>query len=135
MIAYLGSAFERKEELKGYAKILEELGWELTSSWLDDVTMIDKGVIEAEPEWGRRFAMRDLHDLGKSRLLIVFTGSAGRGGHQVEMGFALATGIRVVVVGPNVNLFCLLADKHYGGWEEFLAGELGIEGEKEEDES
>jgi hypothetical protein len=134
---YLAAAFERKEEIKAYAKELSELkdgGWEITSTWLTDEVMQTAEHMKAHPDEGVRYAQRDLHDIMTARRIIVFTGPLGRGGHQVEMGSALAWGLEVIVVGPVVNLFCLLAHLQYDTWEGFKRGYFGIEEETDSDE-
>lgn len=134
MNIYLAAAFERKEEIHGYATEIHHLGHTPTCEWVEDQTIQDGERLKTNPDEGRMMAMRDFHDIMESRMLIVFTGEPGRGGHLTEMGFALGLGIKVVVVGPIVNLFCLLSHAQYTTWEECRAAEFGVEGEKETDE-
>jgi hypothetical protein len=131
---YLAGAFERKNEIEVYATILRTMGHTVNSTWLEDTQMQIAEYLKAHPDVGMKLAMRDLHDIMRSMEIVIFTGEMGRGGHQVEMGAALAWGLRVVVVGPQVNLFCLLANERYVTWAEFEKGELGISEEGEEED-
>jgi hypothetical protein len=86
-----------------------------------------------------RFAAEDLDDISESDYLIAFTESAGtghsRGGRHVELGFALALGIPVHIIGPRENIFCWLEDVVV--WDSMRAliesGELGWYPETTED--
>ena len=102
---YLASRYERKAELKSYANDLIALGdCSINSSWLynglDDETVGKDASLHAA---------RDLEDVDKSDLVICFTESDStvykRGGSHVELGYALAKGKIVLIVGPRVNIF------------------------------
>jgi hypothetical protein len=60
-------------------------------------------------------------DLAQSDCLIAFTerppSGPGRGGRHVELGIALANGLRTMVVGWQENLFHTLVE-FYPSWEE-----------------
>lgn len=68
-----------------------------------------------------KFAADDLEDVLAADTLIAFTepprSTASRGGRHVELGIALASGKRILVVGPRENVFCSLPQvEHYPSW-------------------
>lgn len=112
---YLAARFSRAEELRSYAKELEELGHEVTSRWLysHKKDEADGPYTDAER---RVFATEDVADVILADTLVAFTEDskantfrAGRGGRHVELGIAIGLGKRVYVVGPRENVFCHLA--------------------------
>lgn len=117
---YLAARFDRKVELAGYAAELRDLGYTVTSRWLTGVhdatsaRALDEGDLWA-------FAMEDFEDIDNANLLIAFTEDPSigytSGGRHVELGYALATGLDVIVVGPRENVFhaCL---SRYETWTE-----------------
>ncbi len=51
-------------------------------------------------------------------------GGGGKGGRHIEHGYAVATGKRLIVVGPRENIFhCHPATEAYETWVEFLGHE------------
>lgn len=122
---YLAGRFDRKDEIAGYAAELRELGYTVTSRWLTDAHQwsgTDDSEIPQDELW--TFAMEDFEDLNAANLLIAFTEdrSVGytSGGRHVELGYALAQPLDVIVVGPRENIFhaCL---SQYDTWPEALA--------------
>lgn len=133
MITYLASAYRRKGEIRGYREELKRYGHVVQASWLDEPDQYDYQTVENDPALGATFARKALFDIAGSRRIIVFTGDIGRGGNQLEQGFAMGLGLEVVIVGPNANLFSLLANRQFATWEAFLADEFGIEKDEEPD--
>lgn len=114
MRIYLAGRYGRRKELAEYAERLHRLGHQVTSRWLYGAhEMIDE---RPAPEEARRFAEEDLVDLQNANLLIAFTeapgpvAGRGRGGRHVELGYALASGLPVYVVGHRENVFCHLPE-------------------------
>jgi nucleoside 2-deoxyribosyltransferase len=123
MKIYLASRYSRREELAGYAKRLEETGHHVvTARWLQGLHEADERT--AAIELRQRFAYEDLADLDEADVLVAFTEEpykiATRGGRHVELGYALAKGKLVVIVGPVENVFCSLA-LQYDSFDELLA--------------
>lgn len=131
MRIYLASRYPRREELCGYRDDLQKVGYTVTSSWLDnDLSHKDNGttfLTDGEEEiagWARR----DIEDIQDSEVFILFTSPEhGRGGNQVEFGYALAfhellpTPMRLVIVGERQNTFHYLSSVEvYSTWQEAL---------------
>lgn len=141
---YLAARYSRREELCIYRDALVRRGHRVTSTWLEGSHQISDGgdpigedgeaLVEGDsgslsPEAAalrQRFAREDLEDIEMSDILIAFTEQPRtgptRGGRHVELGYALARGITVYVVGPRENLFCWLDDVvHFDDWQACLA--------------
>lgn len=124
MKIYLAARYSRREELCGYRTELEELGFEITSRWLNGNHQIDdQGLsVEAKAEERTRFAREDWGDLMAADICINFTetprSTNSRGGRHVEFGAALAAGKMCYVVGPRENVFhCLPVVGWHEAWE------------------
>lgn len=130
---YLCASFHRQAELRQYRETLTQLGYHITSRWLDEA-----GDDPTESQSQRRaLATRDLEDLMEADTLLAFTETPhspySRGGRHVEWGIALmlsslgASGIRLLVIGPEEHIFHSLADARYETFfdacEHFLAGD------------
>lgn len=127
MRVYLAARFSRLPELNRYREELAELGIEVTSRWLDGGHEWVGTPDEEIPPWEQaRFAMEDLDDILAADLLVCFTEPSGegpaRGGRHVEMGFALALGKPILVVGHYENVFyCLPSIMFMETWDAALA--------------
>lgn len=104
---YLAGRYDRREELQGYAARLAERGWSVTSRWLTGHECADA---DCTPDELELFAREDLVDIDRAGLVVAFTedpATAGyqSGGRHVELGYALAWGRSVVIVGPRENVF------------------------------
>jgi hypothetical protein len=143
MRIYLAARYPRREELCGYRGDLEARGHLVTSRWLagnEQVTANGTALGAQGETWFESghpraaqtralFARRDLEDINAAELFIAFTEDlaagippgAARGGRNVELGYALARPMPVVVCGPRENLFCHLPEVlHYPDWAGFL---------------
>lgn len=118
-IVYLAARYSRREELRGYAAQLEELGLaSVPARWLREEHDWDGEDVEQ----AQGLALDDLEDVWRAHAVIVFTEEPGtyrRAGSLVELGFALGKGKHVVIVGPAPNVFCTLASiERYATWPE-----------------
>lgn len=133
---YLAARYSRREELLGVRDVIEALGGEVTSRWLNgDHQLSDTGTPigdhgEALVEGGdgeraatlrAKFAQDDYDDVMRADVIVAFTevprSAKNRGGRHVELGLGLAWGKRVIVVGPRENVFCWLPQiEHYPSW-------------------
>lgn len=117
---YLASRYSRREEMLGVRDVLEALGHNVTSRWLDGSHQGDPDDTVAM----HAFAREDFLDIARSDVLIAFTEtprepSTNRGGRHVELGIALALGrnpLGTIVCGPVENAFCMLADVRVADW-------------------
>lgn len=123
MKIYLAARYLRRDELREYRRKLKELGHEVTSRWLDerkDAASTVHDVTEAEHI---KIALRDLEDVAAADMFVVFNNEKGmkkRGGHHVEMGYAMAKGKKLVVLEEKENTFCYLPEiKFFKNFEEF----------------
>jgi hypothetical protein len=115
MRCYLAAAWSRREEISLIADRLRAVGVEITSNWLTEETALQTG---AKEKFLRDRAYIDLADVDRADALVRFTDpeafvthtgvpprrllSAAR---MVEMGYALAKGKTVYVVGGKQNVF------------------------------
>lgn len=121
---YLAGRYSRRTEIKAYAFQLQEIGYGITSRWIDGAsTLTSEGLSEEAPYAERvRLAEQDWQDLMAADTCISFTepprASVTRGGRHVELGAALAAGKRVIVVGHRENVFhCLPLIEFYPTWQ------------------
>lgn len=131
MNVYLASRYSRREELLRHKTSLEELGYRVTSRWLQGDHQIsdDEMSDDARRQAKAHFATEDWEDLLAADIVISFSeeprSSNSRGGRHVEFGAALALGKTSIVVGPVENVFHLLEGVHrFDSFEEALSSEL-----------
>lgn len=109
---YLAGRYDRRQELCNRAHAIERASkgtWRSTARWLDGVH--DDLGPDSDTDEMYRVAMEDIHDILESDVVFVYTehpGVSSRGGRHVELGFAYATGKRIVVIGPRENVFTAL---------------------------
>lgn len=126
MRIYLVARFGRHAEMAEHAELLTLLGHTVTSHWHDGEHTAAYASRDSTPTTAERrsWAMADLVDLRAADTLIAFTEHAGsehnRGGRHTEFGFALASGKRLMVVGPVENVFYALVDEQYDTWRDLL---------------
>jgi len=122
MKIYLAARYSFRAEIKGYAKQLETLGFEITSSWLNQRAGADNDM--EKPDYKlKKFARRDYDDVARADCVILFTKEPEnkRGGHHVEFGIGYALKKRMIVVGKKENIFHYLEEvTHYNTFEELL---------------
>jgi len=121
---YLAARYSRNDEMRGVRDVLQALGHEVTSRWIDQHggNLLESFVAEklnAQPDECAKYARVDLEDLEAADTVISFTsaGGGGKGGRHVEFGLALGLGKRLVIVGPRENVFHTLpAIEWYPDW-------------------
>jgi hypothetical protein len=131
---YFAARYSRHPELREYrAQLLTRLpGATVTSRWLDchDGTLeesLTPAALTEDPVRGWCFAATDLEDLAAADTLVSFTGQGGKGGRHIEHGYAMARGVRIVIVGSRENVFHCAPDAEvYPSWPEFLDHETGM---------
>ena len=139
MKIYLAARYSRRLELCGYREQLQRAGHIVTSRWLNGAHQITdvgmpigpsgESLVEGDsgcdsPEAARlrtSFAVEDVVDVFHAGVLIAFTepprSGPTRGGRHVELGMAIASGKRVIVVGHRENIFCWLPGvEFYPDW-------------------
>jgi hypothetical protein len=121
---YLAARYSRNAEMRGVRDVLQALGYEVTSRWIDQhggnlLESIVAGQLNAEPEACSQYADVDVDDLTRADTVISFTSAdgGGKGGRHVEFGLALGLGRRLVIVGPRENVFHTLPQiEWYPDW-------------------
>lgn len=133
---YLAARYSRREELCRYRDQLKAAGYAVTSRWLNGKHQIDNSgkpigdngeslVEDGSGDYAatmrQHFAQEDVADVLAADVLIAFTevprSGHSRGGRHVELGLALGTNRRVIVVGPRENVFCWLPQvEHFEEW-------------------
>lgn len=95
---YIAAPYELREEAQAAMHALTARGHHVTSQWL----RIHDTLTDAH-------ARKDLRDIHAATVLLVLNPEpfrqAGTGGRHVELGYALAHGKRIIVVGPRTNIF------------------------------
>ena len=126
---YLAARFSRREELIKYAFDLHDRGFAVTSRWLVDPSHCASVAPEMDDlgrnsqEFNNRLAEEDLEDIGDSDTLIYFSPGSARGGCHVEFGYALAMGLKIVVVGERDHVFSFMSKVEcYPDWPSALRG-------------
>lgn len=113
MRIYLAAPYGARDWVRGHAATLRDLGFEVTSSWLDEQHEINAGTQGAatalSDDTVAGHALQDLDDVEGSDLVVLFTAAAagveGGGGRHVETGYAIGCSKPVVVVGEPENVF------------------------------
>jgi hypothetical protein len=123
---YLCARYGRRAELQGYAVQLQARGHVITSRWLiDPPAYVDTGTTTPPAAMARRVALDNVTDVRLADTLLCFTEASdspyGRGARHVEVGLALAWHKRLLVVGPEENVFISLAHQRWATFAEALA--------------
>lgn len=99
MKVYIAAPYELHGKACATASWLESQGIEVTSSWLNPGTFGNDD----------KTARLDLDDVARADLLLALNPEAwrksGTGGRHVELGYALALGKQIVLVGVRTNVF------------------------------
>lgn len=100
-LVYIAAPFAMRYVLRILRNHLRNNGIEVVSDWLD---------YDYTPEDQAATAVSDLADIDRADTMVLFTDAAqfyGRStnGKEVELGYALAKGKRVLIVGRPVNVF------------------------------
>lgn len=114
---YLAAKYSRREEMEALVPKFKNTPFEVNARWVFG---------EEEIMTANDIAIMDLVDVANSSAIMVFTHERSEpqpgGGRFVEMGYALALGNKVFVIGPIENVFCASEDvTRYDTFEDFLA--------------
>ena len=98
---YLASLYSRREEMEQHAiKLMNEYGYDITSRW---VFGGEEGFSNEE------IAIFDLEDVLAADTIVAFSEPYGTlykgGGRNVELGYAMASGKRCILIGERENVF------------------------------
>ena len=116
MKIYLAAMWSERERMRGEALFLEARGFTITSRWIHSTLSTDS-----------ENAQMDLDDVREADILILYSaGPRGTmfsgGGRQIEFGYALALGMRLILIGePETCFHNLQQVVHFKNLEEFVA--------------
>lgn len=98
MKIYVAAPYELRDTAIGVMRDLEQMGFTVTSEWL-----------RTDEEISPKMAAQDLRDIDAADLVVVLHPPEfeykGTGGRHFEMGYAVAKGKRVILVGRRTNNF------------------------------
>jgi nucleoside 2-deoxyribosyltransferase len=137
MQVYLAAKYPRRDELRGYRKVLDTNGIGVTSRWLDEQEPLDGNMGKREDSWYEETAAVDIEDVGRADAVVFFaedpTIGIPRGGRHFEMGYGWALGKEIFVVGPKENVFHHLPHVyHFSSFEELVKSLTEINGNQYE---
>ena len=100
---YIAAPYPERPRAARLQDRLEAEGFEITARWVrHDDTLSDAD------------ARKDLVDIARADVLLALNApewaQAGTGGRHVELGYALALGLPIVLLGARSNIFHYLAD-------------------------
>jgi nucleoside 2-deoxyribosyltransferase len=100
---YIAAPYPERATAVALMHACEAIGIEVTSRWL-----------KAPDALSDAFAREDIADVTRADMLLAYNPPAyaekGTGGRHVELGYALALGKKVILVGPRSNIFHYLTD-------------------------
>ena len=98
MKVYIAAPYPERLAAQALLRWIESAGDEVTSTWLREEDTLDDF-----------HAQLDLDDVARADVLLAFNpkayAEAGTGGRHVELGYALALGKPVVLLGSRTNIF------------------------------
>lgn len=95
---YLSASIGEREQMKLYHTQLKRLGVECTSNWV----YVEKDDTQADPKESAIWAVKDLHDIDHSDVLVYFDGEKVSRGKNIELGYAFADeNILIVQIGKK----------------------------------
>lgn len=128
---YFASRYSRHPEMREYRDQLVAAipGAVVTSRWIDcHNDELDQSytpeALAADPAGCWKHGKADIEDLDAAATIVSFTGPGGKGGRHIEHGYAIASGHRLVIIGPRENIFhCHPKTEVFATWLEFLGYE------------
>jgi len=118
---YLAAAFRRQTELRAIRERLIESGFDVLASWLDEDPKTDGKLTRVE---SNRAIDLSVFEIIRASIFVCFIDpkDSGRGGHQVEFGYAWAKGKVLISVGSaERNVFHeMYKVRQYATVEDFL---------------
>lgn len=104
MKVYLAAVYQWMERMKVEREKFRAAGFEVTSQW------IDNGEESVAIVQRHDAAQMDLNDIDMADILVLFTLDKGTmfssGGRMVELGYAMAKGKAIFIIGDRENVFC-----------------------------
>lgn len=111
---YIASRYSRRDEMRNVAEQLSERGFIVSSTWLQEDYPLNMNLDGLTPEQHAEIATQDYDDIVGSDIMVFFAEDQNnqppRGGRHVEVGIALALGVRIYIIGERENIFHYLPD-------------------------
>ena len=113
---YIAGQWSKKGEIAVFANKVKERGYAIGTRWLN------AGDEKNGPISWKEYARRDEEDIYDCDIFILFTevDPPDRNSRLVELGYALAYGKEVIIIGAVETIFCTLADEIYATEEDCL---------------
>lgn len=109
MKIYLASRFQDQAEMREWARKIDAAGLTVVSSWVLKDVDPNHDVRDTSDDGNRMAAVRDINDIEKADIVVAFSPpehfKTGRGGRHAEYGYAIARGMRIVIVGQREHIF------------------------------
>lgn len=119
MKIYLAACFGQQAEVRDKANELHVQGHLCTSNWRFEKPSGDG----SETKFAGKYlqaAMQDLRDINDADMLVLLAGQVSQtGGKHFEVGYAVAKGKQVVIVGAAENVFHWMLPR-FTTWQEFM---------------
>lgn len=106
---YFAARYDRHAEMRQYRDELRAARphARVTSTWIDPPEGSEEDLpldaLDTAPAWG--VAQLCYRDIARADTLVSFNGPVGRGGRQIEYGYARALGKRIVLIGGRETVF------------------------------
>ena len=121
---YLAARYDRRDELREYRTVLQSLGIQVTSRWLDEKTSTNSQMGDETEAFYVETAAIDIADIERADAFILFSENPlegfKRGGRHFESGYAFKAKKVIYVVGewkenvfhylPGIVHFCTFED-------------------------
>lgn len=117
---YVAAKFTRRLEMREVADRLWKAGFEITSTWLQEVARLPW---MTHGEFWRKLAIKDLCEVAAADIILLDTHMpSNTGGKENEYGFALGQWHHklLFIVGPKRNVFHELCDRQFDTWDECI---------------
>lgn len=106
---YIAATFARRVVLRhSVVAPLQAKGYEVTSRWIfeGDGPVLGQDDLIVDPTLGEVPGTECLADVKRADMVAVLTDiPSSTGGYHVELGYALALGKSIAIVGPPLNVF------------------------------
>lgn len=118
---HIAARRSRREQARKLAEDLQKMGHAISSGWLQVQdgrreafkemagAVMDGAAIDLKEKlaaFREQQAAEAIDDVHRSDVVVLFTDDGEHNFRLVQVGYALATGKRIYIVGPNNNLIC-----------------------------
>lgn len=101
MEIYIAAPFDWRVKAKRAREVLAKKGFISTATWID--SHLQEEHLSNEDRW--KEARQDLLDIHRAGGFVLLNGPSTSGGLHIELGFAIAKGKRIWLVGQPSTIF------------------------------